>query len=296
MDIEAVDDVITAVAAEEIMPRFGRLAAADVSEKTSSFDVVTTADHAAQERITAAVHDRWPGVVIIGEETAGAPSVLREQMEEDLVLVLDPLDGTKNFASSLPLFAVMAAVMQRGRIVAGVVHDPVARASALAVQGGGAWLRRRGETTSPLRVADPVPFGDMEAIAGTRFVQEPLRGVLTTNLKQLAGHTWFRCAGHEYRLAASGHVHLLCYHRLMPWDHAPGWLLHQEAGGYSAHFDGAPFHPGRMSGGLLCAPDEDTWHTARDRLLHGFGPDRFDVVTSGGSLPRPSSGRNTRGI
>jgi fructose-1,6-bisphosphatase/inositol monophosphatase family enzyme len=55
--------------------------------------------------------------------------------------VLDPLDGTKNFVSGLPLFAVMAAVIRRGRIVGGLIHDPVTRTSALAEDGAGARLR-----------------------------------------------------------------------------------------------------------------------------------------------------------
>jgi fructose-1,6-bisphosphatase/inositol monophosphatase family enzyme len=70
-------------------------------------------------------------------------------------------------------------------------------------------------------------------------------------------------------MAAAGHCHLLSYNRLMPWGHAPGWLLHREAGGFSAHFDGTPFRVGRMSGGLLCAPDEASWHAAHRTLFAG---------------------------
>jgi fructose-1,6-bisphosphatase/inositol monophosphatase family enzyme len=267
VDIERVDDLLTSVAAEELMPRFGRLSAADVSVKTSPFDVVTTADRETEKAISAAARELWPGAVVVGEETAEAGPALQEQLAAERALVVDPLDGTKNFSSGLPLFAVMAAVMRRGRIVAGAIHDPVSRTSALAAEASGAWIRQRGAATTRLRVAEAVPLGEMEAIAGTRFVPEPWRGALTTNLTKLGGHTWFRCAGHEYRLAAAGHVHVLCYHRLMPWDHAAGWLLHREAGGFSAHFDGTPFSPGRMGGGLLCAPDEDSWQRARDGLL-----------------------------
>ena len=68
-------------------------------------------------------------------------------------------------------------------------------------------------------------------------------------------------------MAAAGHCHLLFYNRLMPWDHAAGWLLHKEAGGYSAHFDGTAYHPTHFGGGLICAPDEASWHLARAALL-----------------------------
>ena len=60
---------------------------------------------------------------------------------------------------------------------------------------------------------------------------------------------------------------LAFYNRLMPWDHAAGWLLHREAGGYSAHFDGSPYRPFDLEGGLLCAPDARSWELAREALL-----------------------------
>ncbi|MEV6644138.1 inositol monophosphatase [Amycolatopsis sp. NPDC051371] len=274
MDIELLERIVAGVAARELVPRFGRLAASDIAEKTSEFDVVTVADRAAEAAISAAVRARWPATVVVGEEAGDPDEVVRARLRSESALVLDPLDGTKNFVSGLPLFAVMVATMRRGRIVGCVIHDPMTRTSAMAVAGAGAWLRRPGEAAQRLEVADPMPLGRMEAVAGARFAPEPLRGRLAANLLKLAGYTWFRCAGHEYRLAAAGQVHLLCYHRLKPWDHAAGWLLHREAGGFSAHFDGSSFDPGRMTGGLLCAPDEDSWHDALENVL---------------GLPRPSS-------
>ena len=76
-----------------------------------------------------------------------------------------------------------------------------------------------------------------------------------------------RCAAHEYRMAAAGYCHLLIYNKLMPWDHAAGWLLHQEAGGYSAHFDGSPYKPSHLAGGLICATDQRSWELVREALI-----------------------------
>ena len=87
------------------------------------------------------------------------------------------------------------------------------------------------------------------------------------NLSKLAVSSCLRCAAHEYRMAAAGHCHLLFYNRLMPWDHAAGWLRHREAGGYSAHFDGSPYLPTHLAEGLICAPDRASWTAARDALL-----------------------------
>ncbi|MDT7664722.1 MAG: hypothetical protein QOD04_4278, partial [Pseudonocardiales bacterium] len=118
MDIEFVDDVLGAVGRAELMPRFGRLAASEVFSKSSAFDVVSVADRAAEQAITRAVLARYPEAVVIGEEAADAePAILRQLETAELALVVDPLDGTKNFVSGLPLFAVMAAVLRAGRVV-----------------------------------------------------------------------------------------------------------------------------------------------------------------------------------
>jgi len=83
----------------------------------------------------------------------------------------------------------------------------------------------------------------------------------------LAASINLRCAAHEYRMAAAGYCHMLFYNRLMPWDHAAGWLLHQEAGGYSAHFDGTPYSVVHLTGGLICTPDQDSWQLVHNALL-----------------------------
>jgi fructose-1,6-bisphosphatase/inositol monophosphatase family enzyme len=57
------------------------------------------------------------------------------------------------------------------------------------------------------------------------------------------------------------------FNKLMPWDHAPGWLLHHEAGGYAAMFDGREYSPAVIRGGLICTPDRESWEALRAALL-----------------------------
>jgi fructose-1,6-bisphosphatase/inositol monophosphatase family enzyme len=267
-DIHRVGEILAVAARTEIMPRFRKLTPAQIRQKSSAFDLVTEADEAAEAAISAALTAAFPGAVVIGEEgTHKEPALLDTIADAELAFIVDPVDGTRNFASHLPLFGVMAAVTVRGEIVAGVIHDPVCRDWAYAVRGGGAWTEQEDGTRSPLRVADPVPVSEMDGYIGTNFMPEPLRTMVNSNLSRFGTTSSLRCAAHEYRTAAAGHCHLLFFNRLMPWDHAPGWLLHREAGGYSAHFDGTPYRPTHFTGGLICAPDEATWHLARAALL-----------------------------
>jgi fructose-1,6-bisphosphatase/inositol monophosphatase family enzyme len=267
-DIKGVGEILAFAARTEIMPRFGKLAPAQIRRKSSAFDLVTEADEAAEAVIAVALTAAFPSAVVIGEESAHEdPALLDTIADAELAFIVDPVDGTRNFASNLPLFGVMAAVTVHGEITAGVIYDPVCRDWAYAVRDGGAWIEREDGTRSPLRVADPKPLSEMDGLIGTTFLPEPLRTTVNGNLSRLATVASLRCAAHEYRTAAAGFCHVLFYARLMPWDHAAGWLLHREAGGYSAHFDGQPYHPTHFTGGLICAPDEASWHLARAALL-----------------------------
>ena len=266
--IGVIGAILAHAARAEILPRFRALTADQVRQKTSAIDIVTEADEAAEVMITAELQAAFPKAIVVGEEaTHRDPSLLQAIGGAELAFIVDPIDGTKNFASGLPLFGVMAAATVRGEIVGGVIHDPICRDFAYAVKGGGAWLEREDGTRTSLRVAPSVPVGEMEGFIATAFLPQPLRNTVNGNLARLATSAQLRCAAHEYRLAAAGQCHLLLYNKLMPWDHAAGWLLHREAGGYSAHFDGTPYKPIDLTGGLICAPDEASWRAARAALL-----------------------------
>lgn len=265
--LEAVAVVVEAAAVAEIMPRFRRLAVADIRAKDGPLDIVTEADEAAERRIEADLRRRFPGCAVVGEEAASAdPSLLDRLADAELAFVVDPIDGTSNYASGLPLFGSMVGVLARGEIVGAVIHDPVGRDTALALRGEGAWTRC-GSAVTDLRVAAAVPLAEMAGAASWRFLAEPLRSIVCRNLLRVAASFQYRCAAHEYRLIAGGHCHYLLYGRLLPWDHAAGWLLHREAGGYSACFDGTAYRATVFQGGLICAPDRVSWEALRDGLL-----------------------------
>jgi fructose-1,6-bisphosphatase/inositol monophosphatase family enzyme len=267
-DALRIGEILSRVAQAEIMPRFRRLTEEQVREKSSRFDVVTDADEEAERVIGASLAAAFPAGLVIGEEAAAKDDTLLGRIATaDLAFILDPLDGTKNFAAGLPLFGVMVAATVRGEIVLGAIHDPVRRDTAFALRGEGAWMQSEDGSHADLKVASPVPMSEMDAIIGTNFLPEPLRSTVNGNLSRVGVSSWLRCAAHEYRMAAAGHCHLLFYNKLMPWDHAAGWLLHREAGGYSAHFDGSAYRPTHLTGGLICATDEASWRLARDALL-----------------------------
>jgi len=260
--------VLAEAAVTEVMPRFRNLAAGEVRAKSGPQDLVTAADEACERAVVAALERIAPGSPVVGEESAAAdPSMLTRAASAEWCFVLDPVDGTANFAAGLPLFGTMLALLHQGEPVAAWMHDPILHDTAIALAGEGAWVEDRHGRRHDLRVAEPVPLGAMRAAVSHRYLPPELAGRVRPRLG-LFGAGWeLRCAAHEWRLAASGPIHALFYWRLMPWDHAPGVLIHREAGGHAALIDGRPYHASVLSGGMIAAPDRDSWEAVREALL-----------------------------
>jgi fructose-1,6-bisphosphatase/inositol monophosphatase family enzyme len=263
-----VVQLLRAAARAEILPRFRKLQPGSVRSKTGPNDLVTEADVNAELMITAGLHRMFPGCLVVGEEATSADESLLDRLATaELAFVVDPVDGTSNFVAGLPLFGVMAAAVSHGAVVAAAIHDPIGDDTAVALRGQGAWIWAADGSATKLHVAAPRAPLEMTGCISWRYMEPPLQQVVVRNMVQLAGVADYRCAAHQYRMLAAGHCDYLVFNRLMPWDHLPGWLLHQEAGGYSAHFDGTPYRPGNLSGGLICTPDQASFETLRMTLM-----------------------------
>ncbi len=264
--------LIRAAARAEIMPRFGNLQPGMIREKSSPTDLVTEADEAAEAAITRGLQRLFPGCLVVGEEACAAdPALLGRLAGAPLAFVVDPIDGTANYCAGLPLFGVMVAAVMDGVVVASAIHDPVCDDVAIALRGGGAWTQRPTGERKALHVCAPAPPRAMTGCISWRYMPEPLRASVVRSMVGLAGVADYRCAAHEYRLLAGGHVHYLVFNKLMPWDHLPGWLLHQEAGGFSAHYNGEPYRSSDIAGGLVCAPDRAGFKALAGLLFQAQG-------------------------
>jgi fructose-1,6-bisphosphatase/inositol monophosphatase family enzyme len=268
IDVIELADILRDAAKTEILPRFRRLDPQTVHTKSSPTDLVTEADTEAEKRITAVLNKRWPQAVVIGEEAVSAdPAVLQRLAGADLAVTLDPVDGTANFAAGLPLYAVMASVVAKGETIAGIIFDPMGDDWVMAERGAGAFLRRPDGATQRLKVAAPVPVEQTVAHVSVSFLDPDSKVAVLGNLAKIAISANYRCAGHDYRTMASGHCHAVLFNKLMPWDHLPGTLISAEAGAYVRKFDGSPYRPSDLKGGLLVAPDEESWRVLRREVF-----------------------------
>lgn len=267
-EVQSVIDLLRHVARTEVLTRFKNLNPEDVRIKSGPLDPVTVADEAAEQALKAGLNRLFPGDDVIGEEAVSSGAArIKRLSEPGRVWILDPIDGTANFAAELPLFGIMAALVEQDDVLAGFIFDPFGDDCAVALKGQGAWLAAADGTRRRLKVAAPVPVEEMVGSMSWRFMPEPLRSHVLHRLDRLAAVTDYRCAAHQYRMLSAGHCHVQMFRKLLPWDHAAGVLLHREAGGFARHFDGSEYRPSVTNGGLLLAPDEASWTALADALL-----------------------------
>lgn len=247
-----VSNLLREAAETEVLPRFRNLSEGEVREKSPG-ELVTAADEAMERRLADGLVALLPGSVVVGEEASSAnPSLLDLLSGEAPVWVVDPLDGTANFAAGSPVFGTMVCLVRQGATVAAWIYLPVEGGCLVAERGSGAWLDgtrvEAGPAARPLRVSLNTKFFPplhKEHIEATR----PLFDIRPSS----------HCAAMTYTQLARGELDVALYYRLMPWDHAPGVLVYQEAGGSAALLNGAPYSALVHSGGLLLAPDVETW-------------------------------------
>ena len=267
-DFDYLMTIVAEAAAQEILPRFRNLGDDDISEKTSAIDLVTEADLLAEQHITAALKARFPTALIVGEEAYEADkSVVPALAHAELAFTIDPVDGTFNFAAGLPVFGTIVAVVANGETIASVIYDPVLGDTMTAMRGAGTFLRRRAGQARRLSVAPAASLSVMTGAISWGHMDEPDRSRICANLAKTRMTFSLNCSAYEYWMVASGKWHFIGHSKLMPWDHLAGVLAHQEAGGYTAKFDGTPYRPGETTGGIISAPDEDSWRMIRREII-----------------------------
>jgi fructose-1,6-bisphosphatase/inositol monophosphatase family enzyme len=271
-DSERVAQIMRETADEVIMPRYKALGEEDIREKTGPKDLVTIADLESERRMTPLLMDLLPGSKVIGEEAASDDPDIFQLLDSDgPVWIVDPVDGTSNFAKGGRNFCVMVGLIVGGEAVLGVILDPLGKCWIRAERGGGAWRQSYdGGAAERLSVLPPAPVDEMRGALNLRFLESPLKEAMRGRANDALGeHFRLGCAGHEYLRMVTGEAHFAMYIKKMPWDHVPGCLIHSEAGGYQACFDGQPYHAHEMTGGILAAPDKVSWKALHRVLFAG---------------------------
>ena len=224
-------DVMHDVATSEIVPRFQKLAAHEIDEKRPG-DLVTVADRASEAAFELRLPDLVPGSRVLGEEMFEAnPDCMTLLDGDDPVWIVDPVDGTHNFAHGRQPFTVIVALVQNGKTRGGWIIDPMRGDAAMAVAGEGA-VFGQDDDLAPVLTSATTAFADATMTAGHKLRRrlEQAADEMEVALPSLVER--YRCVGREYMDIACGTLDMARYGgRIKPWDHAAGCLIVAEAGG-----------------------------------------------------------------
>ena len=260
-DSDKVVAAIREAAEEDILPRFQRLESHEISEKNPG-EVVTIADIEAELRLTRLLSEIVPGSAVVGEEAVSKdPDILKRLQGAGPAWLVDPVDGTGNFAEGRPVFGIIVCYLVDGIARAGWIHDPCANKTAIAMAGEGGWYD--GERLKP---AAPVPFEQMIGTLNYSWFPHDRRESVRRAARRFKDIHNYRCAAHDYLALARGKKHFSLYRRLWPWDHAAGVLLLAEAGGRTARLDGRPYRATGREEGILSVSAPENWDQIKNLL------------------------------
>lgn len=231
----AVAALMRRVAREAILPRYQALAEHEVIAKAAN-DMVTIADTEAEALLAEGLSAILPNAAIVGEEAVHADPALMSRLDTGLCWIIDPVDGTNNFAAGKPPFGIILALSDGGETQSGWIYDPLQDRLCIAHKGQGAFVG--GERVTARTTGETPPI----AAISTVFLDPAQRAEVQA---RIAPHYTLvdipRCAAEQYPRLVLGVNDISVFERTLPWDHAAGVLFVNEAGGKAARPDGSAY-------------------------------------------------------
>ena len=271
VDPPTVSKYIIEVANDKIVPRFQNLVDDEIDTKTGPMDFVTIADIEAEEELTRIFKDIIPGSLVVGEEAVSKGDISKEVLgsESGYIWVIDPVDGTHNFAHGKPVFATMVALVKDNQTVQSWIYNIPGEEFAIAEKGSGVELD--GNRIDYPQNTTEQALQDLKGYISRVFLPKDIRPKVEVLLDEHFGEVdSHKCCGHDYLDILRGNAHFAMYSRIYPWDHLPGSLMMTEAGGVLKKWDKSEHMAGDQVGGILVASNENMWDDIHEKLIAPF--------------------------
>ncbi|WP_390551245.1 inositol monophosphatase family protein [Qipengyuania sp. MTN3-11] len=245
---------------EAILPHYRKLSGDQVREKAAD-DVVTIADHASEELLAEGLAKLNPGIAIVGEEAAEANPAVMDRLA-GACWIIDPLDGTNNFAAGKPPFGILIALAEHGEAKSGWIYDCLSGRFCAAHLGDGAFVD--GERVTARATGEEPPVAAISLLFMARMQRERVKTHIAPHYRLVDIP---RCAAEQYPRLALGENDVSIFERTLPWDHAAGALWLNEAGGRVARPSGLPYRVDEWrEPGLVGAASPRLWDDLVARL------------------------------
>jgi myo-inositol-1(or 4)-monophosphatase len=213
----------------------------DLETKSSAIDLVTEADRRAERLILDRIRSAYPQHAVLSEESGQVSE------GDDLLWLIDPLDGTTNFAHTFPQFSVSVALYDGRHPCVGVVHDPLRDETFFAARGSGAWLSSTRHSRRQLSVTRRTDLSTCLLATGFHYSRASVRqdnvAEFSRMISRVRGIRRAGSAALDLAYVAAGRLDGFWEYHLAPWDTAAGAVLVAEAGGVLRRLDGSTWDP-----------------------------------------------------
>jgi len=266
---DTIADIIRDVSATTIEPRFQALQKDEIHTKSGPNDFVTIADIEAEEKLTAILKDILPGSYVVGEEAVSRGETSLDDLETETgpIWIIDPVDGTGNFARGEPVYGCIVALIKDNQTVMGWIYDIPNNRMGIGELGSGAFINDTQKHYTPYDGA----LKDQRGFISSKFLPPKMREELTPVLKSEFGNIEPKmCCAHEYLDILDGKAHFSLYSRIRAWDHLAGAMMLQEAGGDVRKWNGSIHKPSDQRGGIICAPNDEIRSQMFEMLLKDY--------------------------
>ncbi len=248
VELKQLEKYVTDIARAELLPRFTHVS----SQQKQDGSLVTEADLVMQQRLADMLNQHWPDITLLAEEMTPAEQQAVLQSEQPL-WCLDPLDGTTNYATGIPYYAVSLSLIVKGEVLLGLVYDPSRDECFSAEKDRPATLNG-----TPLQLKPRIDSLN-QAVALVDLKRLPEKLALAIAQQQpFASQRNFGASALDWCWLAAGRSHVYLHGRQNVWDYSAGALIFQQAGGASCTLEGEPLQDAGLQARSVVAAENPT--------------------------------------
>jgi fructose-1,6-bisphosphatase/inositol monophosphatase family enzyme len=273
--LEYITSILTDVNDKIILHYFNNLSPNDINTKSASDDYVSIADKKSEDFITSKLFKFLDITKIIGEESAFSnKDNYLSLLNEPLLWVIDPIDGTKNYINGNQNFCSMISLVKDNYPIASFIYKPLERELIYAFKGYGAFKLNVNTKVSTKLKIEINESNEIIGSGGTKGIPDNFRQSILFNLRTYTKRLFIGSAGIETVMMATNKIQFIFHGRVTPWDHSPFQLTIKEAGGCVYMAQSKEDFNILSNGSILAAANSNIWSEIRDIAIPEDNPYR----------------------
>jgi len=263
--LDFIVNILVDVNKKVVLNYFNKLTPKDIDIKSSNDDFVSVADKKSEDYISKKLSNFLDNTKIMGEETAFLDKEkFLSLLNEPLLWVIDPIDGTKNYINGNENFCSMISLVEHSFPIASFIYKPLQRQFIYAFKDIGTYIFDVETKISTKLNLELDPFSQIIGSGGTKGIPEVFKKSILSNLRSFTKRVFVGSAGIETMMLVTNKIQFIFHGRVTPWDHSPLDLIIKEAGGcvYMARFK-KEFNI-KSKGPILAATNNKIWDEVRE--------------------------------